>query len=244
MSFNAISPTSLLGIENDTWHARGCTTVFLGIENDTWHKKGGGCHGSHGYRKRYPSHKRGVSLFSWVSKTIPATNRGVAKKENKVFRFPFFVFRLFSYLCNMKQFFALLKTWAQRLRKYISPVFLALLAVSFTLWYISKLKYTYTTDFNVEVTIGGEKVVVPCVVEGKGTTILGYGLYNSRTAEVSLSELKYRIQEQKVLPDGATDSVVVSRKMSISPASMRDALSVRFSDLKIVSVDHLPDLDL
>ena len=144
----------------------------------------------------------------------------------------------------MKQFFALLKTWAQRLRKYISPVFLALLAVSFTLWYISKLKYTYTTDFNVEVTIGGQKVVVPCVVEGKGTTILGYGLYNSRTAEVSLSELKYRVQEQKMLPEGATDSVVVSRKMSISPASMRDALSVRFSDLKIVSVDHLPDLDL
>ena len=144
----------------------------------------------------------------------------------------------------MKQFFALLISWAHRLRKYISPVFLAMLAVSFTLWYISKLNYTYTTDFDVEVTINGKKVVVSCVVEGKGTTILGYGLYNSRTADVSLAELKYRVKEQKVLPEGATDSVVVSRKASISPISMRDALSVRFSDLKIVSVDRFPDLDL
>ena len=144
----------------------------------------------------------------------------------------------------MKQFFALLISWARRLRKYISPVFLAMLAVSFTLWYISKLNYTYTTDFNVEVSIDGKTVIVPCVVEGKGTTILGYGLYNSRTANVSLAELKYRIVEQKTLPEGATDSVVVSRKMRISTASMRDALSVRFSDLKIVSVDRLPDIDL
>ena len=144
----------------------------------------------------------------------------------------------------MKQFFALLRAWAHRLRKYISPVFLAMLAVSFTLWYISKLNYTYTTDFNVEVSIDGKTVVVPCVVEGKGTTILGYGLYNSRTANVSLAELKYQIVEQKSFPKGAVDSVVVSRKMRISPASMRDALSVRFSDLKIVSVDRLPDLDL
>lgn len=144
----------------------------------------------------------------------------------------------------MKQIFALLKAWALRLRKYISPAFLALLAVSFTLWYISKLKYTYTTDFNVEVVIDGNKVVVPCVVEGKGTTILGYWLYNSRTANVSLSELKYSVVEQKALPEGATDSVVVSHKVRISPASMRDALSVRFSDLKIVSVERLPDIDL
>lgn len=144
----------------------------------------------------------------------------------------------------MKQFFALLISWAHRLRKYISPVFLAMLAVSFTLWYISKLNYTYTTDFNVEVSIDGKTVIVPCVVEGKGTTILGYGLYNSRTANVSLAELKYQIVEHKSFLEGAVDSVVVSRKMRISPASMRDALSVRFSDLKIVSVDRLPDIDL
>ena len=112
------------------------------------------------------------------------------------------------------------------------------------MWYISKLNYTYTTDFDVEVSVDGRKIVVPCVVEGKGTTILGYGLYNSRSANVSLAELKYRIVEQKTLPEGATDSVVVSRKMRISTASMRDALSVRFSDLKIVSVDRLPDIDL
>jgi len=72
----------------------------------------------------------------------------------------------------MKRFIALLKTWAQKLRNYISPVFLVLLAVSFTLWYISKLNYTYTTDFNIKVKVNGERLVVPCVVEGKGTPSL------------------------------------------------------------------------
>ena len=32
------------------------------------------------------------------------------------------------------------------LRRYISPVFLALLVASFILWYIAKLNYTYTTE--------------------------------------------------------------------------------------------------
>ena len=75
----------------------------------------------------------------------------------------------------MKRFYALLKVWAQKLRRYISPVFLVLLAVSFTLWYISKLNYTYTTDFEVSLDIEGHQMVLPCVGEGKGTTLLGYG---------------------------------------------------------------------
>ena len=32
------------------------------------------------------------------------------------------------------------------LRRYVSPVFLALLVASFILWYIAKLNYTYTTE--------------------------------------------------------------------------------------------------
>lgn len=146
----------------------------------------------------------------------------------------------------MKRLIALLKTWAQKLRNYISPVFLVLLAVSFTLWYISKLNYTYTTDFNIKVKVNGERLVVPCVVEGKGTTLFGYGFYASRRATIPLDELNYDIIEELATPvEGMpTDSLAKEYKVRISPISMQDAISVRFSDLKIVSVGDFDDIPL
>ncbi len=145
----------------------------------------------------------------------------------------------------MKRFLALLKVWAQKLRNYISPVFLAMLAVSFTLWYISKLDYTYTTDFNIKVKVDGERVVVPCVVEGKGTNLFGYGFYQSRRVNIPLSELNYDIVEVPVInEEGVVDTLAKEYKVRISPISMQDAISVRFSDLKIVSVGDFDDIPL
>jgi hypothetical protein len=143
----------------------------------------------------------------------------------------------------MKRFIALLKTWAQKLRNYISPVFLALLAVSFTLWYISKLNYTYTTDFKIKVKVEGQRIVVPCVVEGKGTTLFGYNFYASRRASIPLSELNYEVVEVPVVSEqGVVDTLAKEYKVRISPLSMQDAISVRFSDLKIVSVGDFDDI--
>ncbi|MBQ3026571.1 MAG: hypothetical protein IJD27_03455 [Alistipes sp.] len=146
----------------------------------------------------------------------------------------------------MKRLYALLKVGVQKLRNYISPVFLALLAVSFTLWYISKLNYTYTTDFNIKVKVEGERIIVPCVVEGKGTNLFGYGFYTSRRVSIPLSELNYDIVEVPVTPaEGAVvDSLAKEYKVRISPISMQDAISVRFSDLKIVSVGDFDDIPL
>lgn len=141
----------------------------------------------------------------------------------------------------MKKVIEFLKSLKQRLRKYISPVFLVLLAVSFTLWYISKLGYNYTTELKVKVTVDGYNITVPCVVEGKGSTLFRYGVYAASSAEISLSELKFEVLEQPVVTDNDT---IVERKMRISPMSMQDALSVRFSDLKIVSVGTFSDIDL
>lgn len=139
----------------------------------------------------------------------------------------------------MKRLTALLEVWAQKLRKYISPVFLALFAVSFTLWYISKLDDTYTTDFEIDVDINGKEVVVPCIVKGKGTDLVGYALYTSKNADVSLSELKY----DSIPVIRESDSVVVKHKARILPASMQEALAKRFSDLEITSVGLIPDID-
>lgn len=139
----------------------------------------------------------------------------------------------------MKRLTALLEVWAQKLRKYISPVFLALFAVSFTLWYISKLNYSYTTDFEVDVDINGKEVVVPCIVKGKGTDLVGYTVYTSRNADVSLSELKY----DSIPVIRESDSVVIKHKARIHTTSMQEALAKRFSDLEIVSVGTIPDID-
>lgn len=144
----------------------------------------------------------------------------------------------------MKRIFALLKVGLQRLRKYISPVFLALLAVSFTLWYISKLNYTYTTDFKIKVKVEGQRIVVPCVVEGKGTNLFGYGFYTSRRVNIPLSELNHEVIEVPIVNEqGVVDTLAKEYKVRISPLSMQDAISVRFSDLKIVSVGDFPDID-
>lgn len=145
----------------------------------------------------------------------------------------------------MKRLYALLKVGMQRLRKYISPVFLALLAVSFTLWYILKLDYTYTTDFKVDVNIDGERITVPCVVEGKGSTLFGYGSYSSSRVNIPLSDLKYEVIDVPIPGQDVPDSLIVTeKKVRISPVSIQDALSVRFSDLKFVSVGNISDINL
>ena len=139
----------------------------------------------------------------------------------------------------MKRIYELLKLWAQKIRKYISPVFLALLAVSFTLWYISKLNYTYTTDFEVDVDVDGKEFRVPCMVKGKGTALFGYAIYTSKSADMALEELAY---DSIPVMDEA-DSIVVKQQVRILPSSMQEALAKRFSDLEIVSVGVIPDID-
>ena len=141
----------------------------------------------------------------------------------------------------MKQLFALLRAWLQKLRNYISPVFVAMLVISFSLWYISKLNYTYTTDFNIKVKVNGERVVVPCVVEGKGSNLVGYGFYASRRVNIPLSELNYDIVEVPVDDEGMLS---YEMKVRISPLSMQDALSIRLSNLKIVSIGDFNDIDI
>ena len=141
----------------------------------------------------------------------------------------------------MKRLFALLKVGLQGLRKYISPVFLALVVVSFTLWYILKLDHTYTKDLKVEVNIDGQRITVPCVVEGKGSNLL----YSSSRVNVPLSDLKYKVVKVPVSGKEVPDSLTVfEKKVRIQPVSMQDALSIRFSDLKIVSVGTFSDIEL
>ncbi len=111
----------------------------------------------------------------------------------------------------------------KKLRKWVSPTFVMMLVASFVLWYIAKLSYSYTTELDINVEIERQKVEVKCVVEGVGTNLFGYKIGGGKRAKIPISELRYNIR--------AVDSL-----LTIEPLSLSGALSVRFSDIKIISI--------
>ena len=125
----------------------------------------------------------------------------------------------------MKRFFA----W---LRRYVSPVFIALFVAAFILWYIIKLDYNYTTDYNVKLNIGGEKIEVPSVIEGKGTNLFSYKIQIGNRIRIPLDELVTTVVP--AVEEGGEEM------LSIDPKSLKDAISVRVSDIKIVSLGDVP----
>lgn len=119
------------------------------------------------------------------------------------------------------------------LRQYISPVFLALLVASFILWYIAKLSYTYTTEQVIRVNVEGEEFKVTCVVEGVGTNLFGYKAYMRKTLRIPLSELRYKRSNES----GQEEQLI------LDPQSLQSAISVRFSDIKVISIGAVPEID-
>lgn len=129
-------------------------------------------------------------------------------------------------ICTMENFIK----W---MRNYVSPVFLALLVASFILWYIAKLNYTYTTEQVVRLNVDGEQFDVTCVVEGVGTNLFGYRVYMNKTLRIPLSELKYK----RSYEEGHEGKLV------IDPKSLQNAISVRYSDIKMISIGLVPEID-
>ena len=145
------------------------------------------------------------------------------------------------YLCYMKKIIKAIMGVSATLRRYVSPVFVMLLCASFSLWYISKLKYNYTTEFEMKVNVEGQRFTVPCVVEGQGTNLLGYAIYTSRRIDIPLAELEYkrvRVGGEQGGEAGAEERV------QIESASLQHAMSVRFSDIKIVSIGAVPEIEI
>lgn len=120
-----------------------------------------------------------------------------------------------------------------RLRRIVSPVFITLFVASFILWYIAKLNYTYTADYVAKLNIDGHRIEVPCVVEGLGSNLLNHKFKIGKRLRIPLSELK-------TVTTYAEDSTLVT---TIDGASLRNALSVHISDIKIISVGAIPPLD-
>ena len=127
-----------------------------------------------------------------------------------------------------------METLLHTMLRYVSPVFLALLVASFILWYIAKLSYTYTTEQQVRLNIDGQRIEVTCVVEGVGTNLFGYRVYMNKTLRIPLDEIKVERSRE----EGHENKYV------IEPQSLQKALSTRFSDIKIISVGDIPEIDI
>ncbi|MBQ1254016.1 MAG: hypothetical protein IIY05_06695 [Alistipes sp.] len=137
----------------------------------------------------------------------------------------------------MGKFINRLKLLWLRIRRAISPVYIGLLCASFLLWYILKLQYTYTTNFSVLINVDGERLRVPCVVEGKGTNLLGYRVYDRKELKLPLSDLKYSEES-----DYGDNGELLGRWIVLDPHSVHNAISVRFSDIKVISVGDIPSI--
>lgn len=125
------------------------------------------------------------------------------------------------------------EAFLHRVRHYVSPAFVALLVASFVLWYIAKLNYTYTTNYEVSVNVDGRKFKVDCVIEGIGTHLFGHVAYFDKWLKIPLSELGYAVSH-----DEGSEGMLI-----LDPKSLQNAISVRYSDVKIVSVGNIPPIE-
>lgn len=117
-------------------------------------------------------------------------------------------------------------------KRYVSPVFLVMLVAAFILWYISKLSYTYTTEYTVKINTDGERYKVACIFEGVGTNLVGYHTNFGKSVRIPLSELKYKRSRE----EGHEEMLI------IDPLSLQQAIAVRFSDVKVVSIGSIPEI--
>ncbi|MFI3318325.1 MAG: hypothetical protein SNH88_03965 [Rikenellaceae bacterium] len=114
------------------------------------------------------------------------------------------------------------------LRGLISPLFLVMLLAATLLWYITKLGNSYTTEIELCVVVEKQRVEVLCLAEGVGSNLFGYKLYVNKL-DIPLAELRFAKRDDEII---------------IDKSSMLSAVSVRCSDIKIVSINALPAIKI
>lgn len=119
-----------------------------------------------------------------------------------------------------------------RLRKFVSFPFLLMLVLSFTLWYAIKLGYTYQAEIPVIVNVDGYVFEVNCMVEGQGTRLFARRHYRGKPLELGWDDLD--VSPSAINPGWAV----------ISPYSLQNAISSRNTDIKILSVGPIPEIEL
>lgn len=119
------------------------------------------------------------------------------------------------------------------IRRFSNPIFFMLLLMSFILWYVIKLSYTYTTEINIPVKIDSTYYSVRCGVEGVGYQILVHKIAPRKNL-VKLSSDNVSV----------TPSAITPGAYEISSFSLQNSISTKISDLKIISVQSPVEIEV
>ena len=116
------------------------------------------------------------------------------------------------------------------LKQYASPLFLAMLLISFSMWYLTKLSHDYTAEVPVKMNIDGNQFRVTCVAHGSGYRLLSYRVFRKMKLNLGFSEV------------ATTPSVINPGYYVVSPSSLQQVISLANSDLQIISIGDIPEI--
>lgn len=117
------------------------------------------------------------------------------------------------------------------IRTRVSTAFLISLGLSFIFWYSGKLQHTYTTDIPLTIVLDGEEYRVRCVVEGTGHSILSARYFDRPKVKLTSSDVT-------IVPVEGEEDV-----HKVTPESLQNAISLRYSEIKINAVATTITLD-
>lgn len=140
----------------------------------------------------------------------------------------FYIFASINYVYIMEK----IKIFFGWLRKWISPVYVAMLVAAFILWFITKLGDEYTTDHEVTVVIENVEYNVNCTIRGKGTDLIYYTLSSKRSRfTIPISDLTL----DKPMVDNDGNNII-----HVTAESLKLALAQRMDNIEVVSVGSVP----
>ena len=115
-----------------------------------------------------------------------------------------------------------------RIGRKVTPLFLVMLGLSFVLWYVSKLQYSYTAEVPVVVSVEGDRHRVTCVVQGSGHNILSARYFKRKPVKLKRGDVELTPVEGE------------ENTWEVGQESLLNAISIRNADIKVVSVSRMP----
>lgn len=116
-----------------------------------------------------------------------------------------------------------------RIKRILSPAFLVVLLISFSMWFLTKLSHDYTAEIPVRVEIDGTRFKVVCTARGSGYRLMSHRMFR-------VSKLSVNPKDIAMTPSDDPGYFV------ISPASLLQAIDKAESDVEIVSVREIPEI--
>ncbi len=116
------------------------------------------------------------------------------------------------------------------LRRFVSPAFLVMLFISFSMWYLTKLDSDYTAEIPVTVNVGGNEFRTRCMVTAPGRQMLSYRVFRRSRVDLDFEDVE------------TTPSVLNPGHYVISPNSLQTAISLANNNIRIVSIGEIPEI--